>query len=71
MIGSPTSRSSRKTIKLEPKQAPKSRPQEPFAKRITALEKRAVAIEKERSERDKLINLDDFFKDEVVEQRKP
>jgi hypothetical protein len=31
------------------------------------LEKRAVAIEKERSERDKLINLDDFFKDEVVE----
>ena len=41
---------------------PKSRPQEPFAKRINGIEKRAVQIEKERAEKEKFINLDDYFK---------
>ena len=62
---SPTQRSLR--LK-DQKQPPKTRPQEPFAKRITAYEKRAVAIDKERSEREKLINLDDFFKKEDDDQ---
>ncbi len=32
------------------------------------IEKRAVAIEKERSEKEKLINLEDFFKQDIVEE---
>ena len=47
---------------MKEKKSLNCRPQEPFTKRIVALEKRAVAIEKERSERDKLINVEDYFK---------
>jgi hypothetical protein len=43
---------------------PKCKPHEKFAQRIAVIEKRAVLIEKERSEMEKLINIEDFFQKE-------
>lgn len=58
------SRRSSKEIK-----PPKCQPQEPFYKRVTAFEKRAIAAEKERTERAQLVNVKDFFLQQANEDK--
>ena len=44
---------------------PKTRPQEPFHKRVNEIEKKAKALEQDREEQQDLFDVNEFFEEQV------